>query len=257
MNQVLTLAKAIMRKSVMLRYRYLLNTLGNFAMLYLLFVLIFFGGQRFAEQAVTQSIEGIIVGVFLFSTAQVAFSRIAFDITNEAQWGTLEQLYMTPFRFETVILFKSIANVLISFFFGLILLVMMMVTSNTYLSLDPLTILIMGLLTLASVIGLGFMMGSLAILYKRVENVFNLMQFGFVAFLSVPVGENILFGLLPLSYGNYLMGVALEEGLRLWELPLGDLSFLIAHAVAYFAVGVGCIRIASSLARKRGALSHY
>ncbi|WP_132059115.1 ABC transporter permease [Halorussus amylolyticus] len=257
MSSILALAKSIVRKALILRYRYFLNTAGNFAMLYLLFLLVFFGGQRFAEQAVSQSLEGIIVGVFLFSTAQVAFSRIAFDITNEAQWGTLEHLYMTPFGFDIVMLFKSIVNVLISFLFGIVLLLLMMVTSSTYLDIHPLTITVLGLLTLSSVIGLGFIIGSIAIIYKRVENMFNLMQFGFIAFLSVPIGEHVLVKALPLSFGNHLIGIALTRNLRLWELPASDLAFLTVHAVGYLLIGMGCVRFTSEVARKRGALSHY
>lgn len=257
MSSVFALAKSIARKGLILRYRYFFNTVGNFAMLYLLFLLIFFGGKRFAEQAVTQSIEGIIIGVFLFATAQVAFSRTAFDITNEAQWGTLEHLYMTPFGFDTVMLFKSIVNVLISFLLGLVLLILMMVTSNVYLDIYPLTITVLGLLTLSSVIGLGFVVGSVAIIYKRVENVFNLMQFAFITFISVPVTEHVLLKVLPLTFGNHLIGVALTENLRLWELPLPDVAFLVVHALAYLLVGMGCVRYTSEVARARNALSHY
>ncbi|WP_276255217.1 ABC transporter permease [Halomontanus rarus] len=257
MNGTVELAKAIVRKALILRYRYFVNTVGNFAMIYLLFLMIFFGGQRFAEQAVSESIEGIIVGVFLFSTAQVAFSRVAFDITNEAQWGTLEHLYMTPYGFSTVLLLKSITNMIISFVFGVVLLFLMMVTSGTYLSMNLITITVLGILTLAGAIGIGFIMGAVAILYKRVENLFNLMQFAFIAFLTVPVTDYVAVRFLPLAYGNHLLGYALSENVHLFQLSVGDLAFLFVHAVAYIVGGLLCVRSASELARRRDALSHY
>ncbi len=53
-------------------------------------------------QAVTDSIEGIIVGYFLWSLTVGAYQSISNDIGSEAQWGTLERHVITPLGFEPV-----------------------------------------------------------------------------------------------------------------------------------------------------------
>lgn len=257
MSEYLTLATAVARKELVVRYRYFLNTLGSFLMLYILFLLVFFGGREFGVQAVTQSTTGIVVGVFLFAVAQIAFSRIAFDVTDEAQWGTLERLFLTPFGFETILVLKSAVTVVITLVIGGVFLAAMLLVAGVSLSAPPVTVLVVGAGALSSVVGLGFVLGSLAILYKRVENLFNLLQFGFVAVLAAPLDAHPVVQFLPLSFGNHLLGVVIRENRPLWALPPSDLLFLFGHGLAYVLVGVVCVRYVAGVARDRGALSHY
>ncbi|KPN31096.1 hypothetical protein SY89_01838 [Halolamina pelagica] len=53
------------------------------------FALMFYGGTLVAGQAFSDSIEGLIVGYFLWTLSIGAYSGIMNDIQSEASWGRL------------------------------------------------------------------------------------------------------------------------------------------------------------------------
>ncbi|SDJ59260.1 ABC-2 type transport system permease protein [Halovenus aranensis] len=247
----------VFRKQLVLLVRYPLNTATRFLTLAALFGIIFFGGQAVAGPTITDSLGGIIVGLFIWTLAIVAFSQLAWDVTREAQWGTLERLFLSPHGFGTVMVTKTVVNVLMSFLWAFALLVVMMAVSGEWLSVDPLTVLPLGVLTVASISGVGFLFAGLALLYKRIENVFQLVQWAFVALIAAPVGANPLLKLLPVSHGSYLLRRAMDDGVRLWEFAPSELAILVATSVAYLFAGYYCLYRAQRRARQNGVLGQY
>ncbi|TKX82805.1 ABC transporter permease, partial [Halorubrum sp. SS5] len=75
------------------------------------FAALFLGGQLLAGQALADSIEGIVVGYFLWTLSVGAYSSVSNDIGSEVQWGTLERHITTPFGFAPVALLKGVAKV--------------------------------------------------------------------------------------------------------------------------------------------------
>jgi ABC-2 type transport system permease protein len=254
---VTALAKVIVHKRLMLLVRYPVNTASQYLSLVLIFLLVFLGGRAVAGPALTESLDGIIVGFFLFTLTMTSYSGITNDITSEAQWGTLERLYMSPHRFGVVIGLSTLANIALSFLWGAILLGIMMALTGRWLTVDPLTILPLVSLTLMSVLGIGFLFGGLAIVYKRIGNVFSLLQFGFIGLIAAPVGDIAALRLLPVAHGSYLTRVAMEQDVRLWEFPAWELGLLVATATAYLTVGYLCFSRLTTVARKRGVMGHY
>lgn len=251
------LVRTITAKSFILLRRYAFNTLSQLAGLYVMFVVLFFGGRALGGAAFDDSLEGLIVGFFLFTMAIVAFSGLSWDLMREAQWGTLEQLFMSPFGFEWVMVVKSSVNVLLSFLWGAVMLGLMLLTTGRSLHVDVLTVVPVGLLTLAPAVGVGFAFGGLALVYKRIESVFQLLQFGFIGLIAAPVGAYPLLKALPLSLGSFLLARAMGDGVRLWEMAPADLALLSLTAVGYFALGLAVFRFASRKARRDGVLGHY
>ncbi|WP_332899106.1 ABC transporter permease [Haladaptatus sp. CMSO5] len=257
MRPTLVLFRGIFLKSIILLTRYAFNTVSELVTIYLFFALIFFGGQAFIGTAFTDSLEGIIVGFFVFTIAVGAYSSVSWDIIREAQWGTLEQLYMSPFGFGRVTTVKVCVNVLISFLWGGAMLALMLLTTGKTLALDLVTIVPLLILTLASAVGVGFVTGGLALLYKRIENLFAIIQFTFIGLLAAPVDTYPFLKFLPLALGGDLLGAAMAGGVRLWDLPTGDLLLLTANAVGYVVLGYAIFQYISKKARERGVLGHY
>lgn len=254
---LLALVSVVVRKQVMLLVRYPVNTASQFVTIYAFFLAIFLGGTAVGGAAVTDSLEGIIVGFFLWTLATIGYSGLAWGVTREAQWGTLERLYMSPHGFATVMAVKTVVNVALSFLWGGVLLVVMLVTTGRTLTVDPLTVVPLGVLTLASVVGIGFLFAGLAIVYKRIENLFQLMQFGFIGLIAAPVGSYPLLGLLPVSHGSYLIQRAMQDGVRLWEVPAWELGLLTVTAAVYLGVGLGAFTLLHRRARRLGVMGHY
>ena len=252
-----TLLWAMAKKRALLMYRYPLNTFSGLAMTFLFFAMVFFGGQALSSRALTDSLGGIIVGYFLWSVALTSFSGLAWSVTRESQWGTLEQLYMSPFGYGRVMLAHITVRIVESFGWGAATLAFMLALTGESLHFPVETIVIITVLAIAPAIGLGFFFGGLALLYKRVENVFNVLQFVFLGLIASPSLDVFWVRLLPISQGSYLLAMSMQEGRRLWELPAGELALLVGTAVGYFAFGYGAFQWMSRRARRQGLMGQY
>jgi len=135
--------------------------------------------------------------------------------------GTLEQLFMSPFGFGRVMIAKTVGNMVDTFLRGAITLAVMLVVSGRTLAVDPITVLPIAALAVAPAVGIGFLFGGLAIRFKRVENAFQLMQFGFIGLIAAPVAQYPWMKWLPLAQGSQLLQTAMRDGIALWNLPAG------------------------------------
>lgn len=254
---LLALVKVVVYKHLILLVRYPVNTISRFLTLLIFFLVVFFGGKAVAGAALTDSLDGIIVGFFIYTFSVIAYSGLAWNVTREAQWGTLERLYISPHGFGTVMSVKTVVNVTMGFMWAFLLLLAMMLISDRWLTIDPLTVLPLMVLTLLSVLGIGFLFARLAIVYKRIENMFQLVQFGFVGLIAAPAGRIELLKLLPVTHGSYLLRVAIEDGVRLWEFSGTELGLLTVTSVVYLLVGYRCFRYMEVKARDEGLMGHY
>lgn len=254
---LLPLVKVVTRKRILLHIRYPVNTLTRFLSMFIIFAVIFFGGRQLAGAALTDSLDGVIVGFFLLTLATMAYTGLAMNVSREAQWGTLERLFMSPHGFGTVMTIKTLVNICVSFVWGITLLVVMMLTTDRWLHVDPLTVVPLATLTLVSVVGIGFAFAGLALVYKRIESGFRLMQFVFIGLIAAPAGRVEALKLLPVSHGSYLTGVAMEQGVHLWEFSAGELGLLVATSAVYLLAGFYCFHVAQLRARKQGLMGQY
>ena len=109
-------------------------------------------------------------------------------------------------------------------------------------------------LSVTSVLGLGFAADGVTVLYKRVGNWQNLLQFGFIVPISAPAFDLGWTRLLPLAHGSALLQRAMLEGTRLWEFSAVDLGLLVGTAAGYFAFGYVAFHYATQRARRLGVL---
>ena len=255
--KTLSLGYGLLKKEVTLLSRYHVNTITFFIVLYLIFLMIFIGGKLFGGQTFTDSFDAIIVAYFLASMSYVAFSGLADTFSREASWGTLEQLYMTEVGFGTTALLIAVVQSLLSFVWGFALLLVMLVTTSRTISVDVVSVIPIAFFGIVSVMGLGFILGGGAVLYKRVDNVFNLMQFAFYGLVAMPVETYPALKFLPLAQASYLLRLVMDEGYRIWELPVAELGLLVAVGIGYLVVGYLTFDAVMSVVRRRGVMGHY
>jgi len=251
------LAKAVLYREYLIFVRYPANAIGGIVISLFFFGLLFYGGRMIAGQALTDSIEGIIVGYFLWTLAVGAYSSISNDIGSEVQWGTLERHIMTPFGFAPVALLKGVAKVVRTFLTSALILAVMLLLTDTALQLPLVTTTVVSALAICSVLGLGFAAGGIAVLYKRISNWLNFLQFGFILLISAPAFDLGWARLLPLALGSSMLQRAMIDGTRLWEFPLLDLVTLVAVAVGYVLAGYAVFEAATRRARRLGVLGDY
>ena len=251
------LARAVLYREFLIFVRYPANAIGGIVVSLFFFGLLFYGGRLLAGQALTDSLEGIIVGYFLWTLSVGAYSSVSNDIGSEVQWGTLERHITTPFGFAPVALLKGVAKVVRTFLTSAVVLAVMLLLTGTWLSIDPLAVVVIAGLAITSVLGLGFAAGGVTVLYKRIGNWLNLLQFGFIVLISAPVFELPWTRVLPLAHGSALLQRAMVDGTRLWEFGPLELGLLVAVAVGYLAGGYLVFYYATRRARRLGVLGDY
>ncbi|SNZ06814.1 ABC-2 type transport system permease protein [Natronoarchaeum philippinense] len=253
----------LLRIRVLLVVRYRMNFLAQIVSMYLFFAVIFFGGQAAAGSlnggagALGSTLDAVIVGWFLWTMAQSAYSSLSREITQESRWGTLEQLYISSYGFGVIIAGKMLVNMLMSLCIGGMMLALMLLTSGRSLALDLVTIVPLTTLALLSVVGLGFGFAGLTLVYKRISSISQLMQFALMGLVAAPRADVFVMNLLPLVKGSELLQRAMRSGVRLWEFPAAELGLLTGVAVVYSLGGYGVFRYCSNVARRRGVMGHY
>jgi ABC-2 type transport system permease protein len=253
---------AVLYKKALLLVRYPVNTGASVVSIYLFFALIFYGGKAAAESmgggmALTPTLEGLIVGWFLWTMSIIAYFSLSTNITQEAQWGTLEQLYMSPYGFGSVMASMVVANLLESLVWGGTILALMLLTTSQSLSVHLPTVVPISVLALMSVVGIGYVFAGLALLYKRIESVSQLMQFVLVGLIAAPVAGLSPLRFLPLVQGSAMLQDAMRHGTKLWEFAPLELGILVATAAVYSLAGYGVFLLAARRARRKGVMGHY
>lgn len=260
---VFTLLREIVIQQFLIMVRYRVDFLGGVLGAYLFFAVLFFGGKAAVSNvggggtSIGSTLDGFIVGWFLYTMAQSAYSSLASGVTKESEWGTFEQLYMSPYGFGTVMASKVLVNIVRSVFFGAIMLVLMLVTTQRTLSVDVVTIAPIIAFALLSVVGLGFVFAGLALIYKRIDSFSQLMQFAMIGFIAAPAADFSPLRFLPVVQGSTMLQESMRYGVRIWEFPALDLGILVGTAIVYSLVGYAVFRFCSRVARKRGVMGHY
>ena len=250
--------RAVVAKSLIELRRYLFNTISGLVTMYVVFLLLFFGARSLGPAFSTGTgLEGLVVGYLVWMMSITAYQDLAHTIANEAEVGTLEQLFLTPTGFAWMGGSYMIGQFLVNLLFTAILLLSMMLTSGRWLHLDLVSLLPLILITIAASYGFGFILGGLALVFKRIQALFQILTFGLVGFVAAPIAQYAWMKLLPLALGNQLLKRVMVDGLRIWELPAGDLLLATGVGLSYLLIGLLIFGYCLRAARNRGMLGHY
>lgn len=256
-TEIARIVSAALRKEGIILVRYPVNFIGGVISTYILFIIIFLGGRTVGGSQFSSSLAGIVVGYFFVLLATISYQQVAITITREANWGTLEQLYLSPMGFSTVIVTSVIVRIFYNFIWTSIVLILIVITTGVNLEFPLFTVIVVCGLGLVSVLGIGFAVGGITVIFKRVSNLFNLLQFGFIGLVAAPILNIPVLRALPLVGASRLLQRAMQNGTRLWEFSATSLIVLITVAVVYFTAGYTVFVAATRIARRRGALGHY
>lgn len=259
MTATFVLLMAMFKKYWIELRRYSFNTLSSLVAIYLLFLLIFYGARGFAggNPAFGETLSGLVVGFMVWLFALYAYSELSWVLLQEAQQGTLEQLSMSPVGLGRVLLSRIAASMVYHLLIVTAFLFLMMASTGKWLNLDILSLLPLMLMTISGVLGIGFIMGGLALVFKQVQASFQILQFLFVALIAAPPDKFPFVKFLPLSWGTRLIAKVMIGNTSILEIPPGDLLFLLVNSVFYFSLGYAFFKLFERMARNRGLLGHY
>ncbi|MBD1909115.1 MULTISPECIES: ABC transporter permease [unclassified Leptolyngbya] len=203
-------------------------------------------------------LDSVIVGYVLWSLVLFIISDIAQGLQREAQTGTLEQIFLSPFGATRVFLIRAFASLTTQLTLNVSILLLIMLLTGSRLSFPPVL-----LLPLVSVLlgayGLALGMGSLALLLKQVQQLLGIFQFMLFFLLLVPSeswpgGYKLVALLLPMTPGAGLLRELMARGQA-----LNFAQFLVAllNGVVYFGLGLIAFHWAEREAKRRGKLAGY
>lgn len=248
-----------LRKTVIEFRRYPLDSLTGLVMMYGFFLMIFFGAKVFGggQPGFGDTLESVVVSFALFGLTMFGLSRLTWEVVQEAQLGTLEQLSMSPYGLGRVFLARVWSGIAVEFTLMVVLLVLMMATTGRWLHIDVVSIVPILFVTMGSVIGLGFVLAGVAIVFKRVQQAMQVWQLAVFGLIVAPVSDVPFTKYLPLTWGATLLRRVMVEGMSIFAMPVGDLVFLAANGIGYLALGLAIFRRFDRVARERGLLGHY
>lgn len=203
-------------------------------------------------------LDTIIVGYVLWTLVIFIMTDIAGNLQSEAQTGTLEQIFLSPFSAPKVFLIRALAGLMLQLLILSSILLSIIALTKSQLSFPP-SLLLPLLTVLLGAYGLAFTMGSLALLLKRVQQLLGIFQFALLSLLTVPTetwtGPLRLVGLLlPMMPGAGLLRNLMARGQI-----LDPITFAIAlvNGAAYFTLGLFLFRWAEKETKRRGRLGGY
>ncbi len=251
--------KALVKRNFLMVVRYPFNLIAGLISLFLIFLVIFYGAQAVGggNPAFGATLSGIVMGFMLWSFIVFAYSDLTWDFINEAQQGTLEQLYMSPLGFGWVSISHILGWLLINLITTFGMLFAMMGITGRWLNVDFLSVLPLMLLTVWGVYGFGFLMGGLALVFKQVQAAFQILQFVWLGLIAAPLDPFPLLKYAPVSWGTHLIGRVMIGGQSIFEMPASDVLFLAANSAVYFGLGYLGFKYFERMARDRGLLGHY
>ncbi len=251
---------AEVRRSWIQFIRYPTEAIGGIVITTSIFYGLFLSAQYIAGPALQlgERLDAIVVGYVLWSLVLFIMTDIAGGLQYEAQTGTLEQLFLSPFGAPRVFVMRSLASLMLQL--GIILSILLIIMALTGSRLEFPPILLLPLLTvLLGAYGLAFMMGSLALLLKRVQQLLGIFQFALLFLMATPSESwasslQVFRWLLPMTGGAGLLRDLMARGEALN--PVG-FSLALVNGIGYFTVGLLIFRFAEREAKRRGMLGGY
>lgn len=257
MTERIILATAFARKTWIELKRYAFDTVASLVSTYLLFLVVFLGVRGVGGVTDGQTLSSIILGFNIWALLAFAYSSTSSGLVSEAQTGTLEQLAMSPHGLLPTVLVRF----WVSFVFVLaqiaILLVAVMASTGRWLHFDGVSITPLVLVTATAILGLGLVMGGLALVFKRVQNVSSLVQFGLIGLIAIPIDQVAAVKVVPISLGFHLLSDVMVDGVSIGEIPAGDLAILAVTTAVFLMIGVAIFKKMESISRDRGLLGQY
>jgi len=257
---MLELFLAEFRRSWIQFIRYPVEAIGGIVITTSIFYGLFLSARYIAGPSLQfgDRLDAIVVGYTLWSLVLFIMTDIAGGLQYEAQTGTLEQLFLSPFGAPMVFVMRAFASLVLRLAVILSILLIIMALTGSRLAFPP-TLLLPLLTVLLGAYGLAFMMGSLALLLKRVQQLLGIFQFALLFLMATPTETwagslQVVRWLLPMTAGAGLLRDLMARG---EALNLAQFSFALLNGIGYFTVGLLIFRFAEREAKRRGMLGGY
>jgi ABC-2 type transport system permease protein len=257
---MLELFLAEFRRSWIQFIRYPLEAFGGVFVTTIIFYGLFLSARYMAGPSLQfgDRLDAIIVGYVLWDLVIFTMTDIAGRLQYESQTGTLEQLFLSSYGAPVVFVMRAFASLVLHLGLIAIVILIIMALTGSRLAFPP-TLIFPLIAVLLGAHGLSFTMGSLALLFKRVQQILFIFQFGLLFVMTVPTESwggwlQIVGWFLPMTAGAGLLRDVMARG---EALNLVGLTIALLNGILYFTVGMLVFRFAEREAKRRGLLGGY
>ncbi len=211
------------------------------------------GGFKFGNR-----LDAVIVGYILWSLVIFIMNGIPSTVQQEAQVGTLEQLFISPFSATQILLMRALSSLTIQCILISVVLFIIMLLTGRWLAFPP-TIIFPLISVILGAYGLAFSIGGLALIFKSIQQLAGIFNFALLFVLTIPTetwtGLQHLIGfLVPMTTGA---GILRNLMARQESLDVGLLSVALLNGLIYFTIGITLFRWAERETKRRGKLGGY
>lgn len=222
---------------------------------------LFLGASYMAGPAAAQfgeRLDAIVVGYIAWLLVIDAFQGIAAEVQNEAKTGTLQQLIMSPHGTRVVFLVRSVANLTVSVFVIAAVLVMISLLTGSQITFNPLVLLpVVAVIT--GTLGLGFLIGAIALTLKRVQALVGVFNFVLLFMVMTPLetmgpAAKLSTAFLPLVQGVGMLRSMMAHG-GAFEITTFALAAL--NGIVWLVVGLTVFRRAENRSKRRGSIAGF
>lgn len=266
MGFLLVMKAEIVRSFIIMR-RYWFASLIGMVMGYgflMGLVYAFFANRPQAEQwasSAFQGVVGFIIGLFAFGIVGL-FTQ---GLQGLARSGQLEQLCMSPHGLAVNFLARSMVSAVSSIFSLSIMLALVAMTLGEGFHADPVPLIVLLVLTYFDLIGFGFMIGGLVLVFKQTGQVAVLVRmalFGLAVSATERVAEwpvllRVIAHALPVTDAAICLKLVLVDGRGSAVFQVPEFRLLVVNCVFWTTVGLGCFRFLENWSRDRGTLGAY
>ncbi len=249
-------------KGLLLSWGYRFNMATELLMLGFIFVGIgFFMGNGELEP---DRLAIALVGYLTWFYAIIVLNGMGNSLAEEAQSGTLEQIYMSPTPAAVLLIGRIASTLILSTVMVAIAGAGLMLLLRITIPLGWQWLPIFGL-TLLGLLGMGYAAAGATIVFKRTGSLTNMFT-NILLFLNgsllpvdrLPEWLEIVAKGLPTTLGIIAMRRVIFDGESLAALwSDGTLVLLTAHSAVFVVVGWFGFRYAPGVAKRRGLLGQY
>lgn len=254
----MTIVATLFRRRALDWIRYPAEFIGTIVAFYMIFLVLFLGAKTFGGSKVASgdTLSAIAVGYIVFVLTMQSYQQFGTQIMQESTAGTLEQLALSPYGLVTVMTVDFVAQAAFMTAIIGVVIVPIMATTGRWLHFDAVSVALLVVLTMGGVVGLGLVMGGLALVFKRMQTVGGFFGLAFLPLVAAPVDRYPLLKLLPVAHGNKLLSNVLVKGRSAFAQPV-ELLVLMCVSAAYLLIGVAIFKAMERQARDRALLGQY
>jgi ABC-2 type transport system permease protein len=249
-------------KVLLLQWHYKFNLLNELVTMGVAFVGLSFlvGGGEFQPA----QLPATLLGYLMWFYTMKMITGLSYNLQEEMQTGTLEQMYMSPTPAALLLLGQSIARLISTTATTIPLTLALVLLLDINIPLRPAGLPIFAL-TVLSFFGFGFLIAGVSLVFKHAQAFADLVQYMMIflngALIPVERFPNWLATfakMLPATQGILVLRRAMLDGLSLGELwAEGSLVWLTLHSVVVFLGGWAVFRWCEQIARRQGSLGQY